>query len=97
MYVKNWFGNKNLLLFCRSPSVAVVVGFVVIQKQLADLAIGRERQLTMGKRAERTKPRLPVLNLPLCHWSSQLFDLRAPSSTDVPVLLLNQPSASMVT
>ena len=23
--------------------------------------------------------------------SSQLFDLRAPSSTDVPVLLLNQP------
>ena len=32
-------------------------------------------------------------NLPLCHWSrsSQLFDLRAPSSTDVPVLLLNQP------
>ena len=32
-----------------------------------------------------------MLNLPLCHWSSQLFDLRAPSSTDVPVLLLNQP------
>jgi len=31
-----------------------------------------------------------VLNLPLCHWSSQLFVLRAPSSTDVPVLLLNQ-------
>ena len=31
-------------------------------------------------------------NLPLCHWSSQLFDLRAPLSTDVPVLLLNQPS-----
>ena len=29
-------------------------------------------------------------NLPLCHWSSQLFDLRAPLSTDVPVLLLNQ-------
>ena len=30
-------------------------------------------------------------NLPLCHWSTQLFDLRVPSSTDVPVLLLNQP------
>ena len=30
-------------------------------------------------------------NLPLCDWSSQLFDLRAPSLTDVPVLLLNQP------
>ena len=26
------FVNKNLLLFCRSPSVAVVVGFVVVQK-----------------------------------------------------------------
>ena len=32
-----------------------------------------------------------MLSLPLCHWSSQLFDLRTPSSTDVPVLLLNQP------
>ena len=31
-------------------------------------------------------------NLPLCHWSSQLFDLHAPSSTDVPLLLLNQPN-----
>ena len=30
-------------------------------------------------------------NLPLCHWSSKLIDLRAPLSTDVPVLLLNQP------
>ena len=26
------FVNKNLLLICRSPFVAVVVGFVVIQK-----------------------------------------------------------------
>ena len=26
------FVDKNLLLFCRSPSVAVVVGFVVIQR-----------------------------------------------------------------
>ena len=33
-----------------------------------------------------------MLNLPICHWSSQLFDLREPSSTDVPVLLLNQPN-----
>ena len=37
---------------------------------------------------------LPVPNLSLCHWSSKLFDLRAPSSTDVPVLLLNQPTNS---
>ena len=35
---------------------------------------------------------LPVPNFSLCHWSSQLFDLRAPSSTDVPFLLLNQPT-----
>ena len=34
-----------------------------------------------------------MLNLPLCHWSSQLFDLHLTSSADVPVLLLNQPSA----
>ena len=27
----------------------------------------------------------------MANWSIQLFDLRAPSSTDVPVLLLNQP------
>ena len=33
-----------------------------------------------------------MINLPLCHWLSQMFDLRAPSSTDVPVLLLNQPT-----
>ena len=36
--------------------------------------------------------RLPVPNLPLCRWLSQLFDLRAPSSTDFPVLLLKQPT-----
>ena len=35
--------------------------------------------------------RLPVPNFPLCYWSSHLFDLGAPSSSDVPVLLLNQP------
>ena len=29
--------------------------------------------------------------MPLCHWSGQLSDLRAPSSADVPVLVLNQP------
>ena len=35
--------------------------------------------------------------MPLSHWSSQLFDLRAPSSTDVPVLLLNQRSMRVKT
>ena len=35
-------------------------------------------------------------NLLLCYWSGQLFDLRAPSSTDVLVLLLNQPNVTTV-
>ena len=57
----------------------------------ADLATERKRRLTTEKRAERTKHdfRCPIYLL--CHWLSQLFDLRAPSSTDVPVLSLNQP------
>ena len=44
-----------------------------------------------SERAERTKLdfRCPICH---CHWSSQLFDLRAPSSTDIPVPLLNHPS-----
>ena len=45
-----------------------------------------------GKAREDDLILLPVPNLSLCHWSSQLFDLRAPSSTDVPVLFLNQPN-----
>ena len=35
--------------------------------------------------------RLPLPNLPFCHRSSQMFDLRAPLSNDVPVMLLNRP------
>ena len=31
------------------------------------------------------------VNLPLSYWSSHLFHLHAPLSTDVPILLLNQP------
>ena len=45
-----------------------------------------------GKERGKDWTRLPVLNLLLCHWSSQLFDLRPSSSNDVPVLLLNQPN-----
>ena len=45
-----------------------------------------------GKARGKDWTRLPVPNLPLCHWSSQLFNLRAPSSTEVPVLVLNQPN-----
>ena len=37
-----------------------------------------------GKAHREDWTRLPVPNLPLCHWSSQLTYLRAPSSTDVP-------------
>ena len=44
-----------------------------------------------GKARGKDETRLAVPNLPHSHWSTQLFDLRAPSSTDVPVLLLNQP------
>ena len=59
----------------------------------ADLATGRDRtSVDNGKARGKVLTRLPVLNLPLCHWSSQLFDLRVPSSTDIPVLLLNQPN-----
>ena len=50
----------------------------------------------MGKHAERTKRdfRCPII-LPLCHWSGQLFDLHVPFSTDIPILLLNQPSINI--
>ena len=44
-----------------------------------------------GKARGKDLIRFPVPNLSLCHWSRQLFDLGAPSSTDAPVLLLNQP------
>ena len=48
--------------------------------------------MTTGKRAERTKHdfRCSICRTAIGQWSSQLFDLRAPSSSDVPVLLLNR-------
>ena len=46
-----------------------------------------------GKARRKDCAQLPMLNLPLYHWSSQLFDLCVPS-TDVWVLLLNQPIIS---
>ena len=61
----------------------------------ADLATERERHLTTGKRAKTT---LLYFRCPICRsaigQAPRLFDLRAPSSTDVPVLLLNQPTNS---
>ena len=50
----------------------------------SDLATERQRHLTTGKRAEKTK-----LDFRCPNWSSHLLDLRAPSSTNVPALLLN--------
>ena len=58
----------------------------------ADLRFSNRTGTSVGARG-KDQTRLPVPNLPLCHWSSQLFDLRAPSSNDVPVLLLNRPIA----
>ena len=58
----------------------------------ADLATEWERQLTTRKRAERTQLDVRSLIVPPCHWSRQLFNFRAPSSPDVPVLFLNQPT-----
>ena len=59
------------------------------------------RELTSGERAQKARRkhsiRLTVSKLSLCHWSSQLFGLRVPLSTDVPVLLLNQPDNILMT
>ena len=56
----------------------------------ADLATERERHLTTGKRAVMTK-----LNFrrPICRCATDQASclICAPSSTDVPALLLNQP------
>ena len=57
----------------------------------ADLATEWEGHLTTGKR-EPGGTKLDF-RCPICRSAiSQLFDLRTPSSTDVPVLLLNQPN-----
>ena len=57
----------------------------------ADLATGRERQLTTGKRAERTKHGFRCSFFSALPLVKPVVWFRAPSSTDVNVLLLNQP------
>ena len=47
-----------------------------------------------GKARVKDQSHLPVSNLPLYHWSSQLFRLRASLSTDIPIQFLNQPVTS---
>ena len=74
-----------------------VVGFIQYVLFDAMVIIGRcnnksGTSFDDGRARRKEETRLPVSNFPLSHWSSQLFDLRAPSSTDVPVLLLNQPN-----
>ena len=74
-----------------------VVGFIQYVLFDAMVIIGRcnnksGTSFDDGRTRRKEETRLPVPNLLLSHWSSQLFDLRAPSSTDVPVLLLNQPN-----
>ena len=60
------------------------------------LATGRERQLTTGKRAERTKHDVRCSIIRSAIGQASCLILHAPSSTDVPVLLLNQPSIYVV-
>ena len=55
---------------------------------------GTRTSFDEGKVCEKDLTLLPVPSLPLSHWTSQLFDLRVPSSINVPVLLLNQPNGS---
>ena len=84
--------TKSIPCPAAHPRTGHIREYPRISTHEADLATERERHLTTGKRSERTQLDFRyVTNLPLCHWSSQLFDLRAPSSTDVPVLLLNHP------
>ena len=80
------FCSLNLLLLWRSPC----------RRRRSFLATGREHQLATRKRAERTKHDFRCL---ICRSAigQQLFDLRAPLSTDVPVLLLNQPTIEDLT
>ena len=63
---------------------------VPVAKEQADLATGRERQLTTGKRAERTKH---DFRRSIC--SSAIG--QASCLIDVPVLLLNQSNITVST
>ena len=62
----------------------------------ADLATEPGNVSWRRETARRAQTRLPVPNLPLCHWSSQLFDLRAPSSIDVPVLFATKVAGKSI-
>ena len=95
--VINHRGRQNVVKtsLTHSPAARVpslfLPHFDVIYDLLGQFTTGRECPVDDGKAREEDRTRLPVPNVPLCYWSSQLFNSRAPSSTYVPVLLLNQP------
>ena len=110
-YLKRVFQN-HLALFPRLFTIKLYVGrsmnalvfffAALAEVQVAVLSVGWFSNRTGtsfndGKARGKDYTRLPVHNLPLSHWSSQLFYLRATSSTDVPVLLLNQPGVQSST
>ena len=98
--------TENTYPFCIERDKLLYVTFTKLPRQFWTPGTDRqpERKVDFGWFSNRTgtsvddgkahgkdQTRLPVPNLPLCHWLSQLFNLRAPSSTDFSVLLLNQP------
>ena len=88
--------NKGTENFGKLPGDRNIQCDRYIQGRVYDIKVGWFSNRTWtsfdeGKATGRRGTRLTVPNLSLCHWSSQLFDLRAPSSTDFSVLLLNQP------
>ena len=70
------------------PRVVVVVSSSLIGQFSNEMVTSVDNRKVCGKE----KTQLQVPNLMLCHWSSLLFDLHAPLSTHIPVLLLNQPN-----
>ena len=68
----------------------VAVKRLALDRELGWFSNRKGTSFDDGKAPGKDYTWLPVSNLPLSYWSSQLFDLHAPSSTDVPVLLLNQ-------
>ena len=82
LYVDFGFSSLHSIRFCFRLAERRSAGDA---RERTDLATERERQLTTEKRAERTERGAQFLSK---------FDLRALSSTDVTVLLLNQRKLS---
>ena len=74
-FLRCLFSSENSRKATLNNIIHVLKSVVNTVSKYANLATELGRQLTKGKRAERTKHNLS--NLSLCYWSSQLFDLRA--------------------